>query len=117
MLRKVITLFVLCFFVCLGIAYYIAHYRAGLSLNMEMFQIVILGTLVLTNASYLCIILYKIEPLLTLAIMPLCSFFDLTYMQRYKDVDSRLKLLYLLAGLLMTTIIIHLIQRKKSSPH
>jgi hypothetical protein len=115
MLRKVIAIFVLCFCVSLSTAFLIAHW-AGLSLNMEMYQIVIIGALVLTNASYLTIILYKIDPWLILIIAPIFYIYDLIYTRFYKDMDERLKSLYLLVALVITTIIVHVIQRKKSSP-
>ena len=110
-----ITIFVLCFCVCLAATYLMVHYWAGLSFDMSILQIVILASLLLTNAIYLSIVLYKIDPLLVLIIPSIYYFFDLIYTRFYKDMDERLKSLYLLAGLLVTTIIVHFVQ-KKSSP-
>jgi hypothetical protein len=115
MLRKLIALFVLCFCVCLASTYLMFHYWAGLSLDMRILQIVILASLLLTNAIYLCSILYKIDPWLMLIVALIYYSFDFIYERSYKNMDERLKSLYLLAGLLVTTIIVHFIQ-KKSSP-
>jgi hypothetical protein len=115
MLRKLIALFVLCFCVCLAGTYLMVHYWAGLSFDMRILQIVTLSALLLTNAIYLSFILYKIDPLLVLIVTAIYYFFDLIYTRFYKDMDERLKSLYLFAGLLITTIIVHLVQ-KKSSP-
>ena len=116
MLRKLIALFVLCFCVCLAATYLMVHYWAGLSFDMRFLQTVILASLTLTNAIYLSIILFKIDPLLVLIIPAIYYFFDLIYMWFYKDMDEQLKSLYLLVALVVMTIIVHVIQRKKSSP-
>jgi len=113
-LRKIITLFLLCLAASFLLTFLLVHSYFGGSLDSELLQIVFLGALIWTNIIYLCIILYKIDPLLILIIAPIYYFFDLIYTRFSKDLDARLKSLYLLAGLLVATIIVHVIQRKSS---
>ena len=115
MLRKLIILFLLCFCAFLTLTFLLNRYYSGLSLDMKILQILFLAALVCTNFIYLCLVLYKIDPLLILILVSIYYFVEFIYTRFYKDMDERLKFVYLLAVLIVTTIVVHFI-RKKSSP-
>src|SRR5256885_7012352 len=116
MSRQIIKWFLIWFFGFVIPILLFIHYYFGYSLfDKEFWQLVFLESLVFLNFIYLCLLLKKIDLVYAISFATVFWFAGFLYMQIYKNIDSRIQSIQILAVLIVMTIVVRFIL-KKSSP-
>lgn len=115
-MRKMIAigfLIWLCAAVIPGLLFF--HYYFGLSLNMEIFRMIILESFVCLNFFYLFFKLIKIHIAYGLILLILYWCADFIYGRFFKDMDLLTQPFQMEIALAVITIILHFVLKKRSS--
>ncbi|PYS50594.1 MAG: hypothetical protein DMF68_06680 [Acidobacteria bacterium] len=115
MRRKIVIVFLIWLCVCVIPGLLFFHYYFGFSLDMELFRMIVLASFLCLNFLYLVFRLMKIDIAFAMIIATLFSFAGTIYMQLYKDTDMLTQFLQMEFVLVVITIILHFVLKKRSS--